>query len=65
MLERQKIIMNEYDFEAQYQQCPIPEEGKIIELKNIQTYETLPLIDKDDVIIQSWDIAMCTNAKTY
>ena len=65
MLERQKTIMNEYDFEAQYQQCPIPEEGKIIELKSIQTYETLPLIDKDDVIIQSWDIAMCTNAKTY
>lgn len=61
MLDLQRIIMNEFDFEAQYQQSPIPEEGKIIELKNIQTYEKLPLINKEDLVIQSWDIAMCTN----
>ena len=61
MLKIQRSVMNEFDFEAQYQQNPIPEEGKIIELKNIQTYETLPLVARDDYIIQSWDVAMCTN----
>ena len=54
-LEIIKANMGSYNFEAQYQQNPIPEEGNILKWKWFEYYDELPY---DGEIIQSWDTAM-------
>jgi len=46
-----------YDFGAQYQQCPIPEGGAMIQRDWLRFYEALPERKPRGKIIQSWDPA--------
>ncbi|HZJ12919.1 MAG TPA: hypothetical protein VFD26_09795, partial [Methyloceanibacter sp.] len=46
-----------YDFGAQYQQCPIPEGGAMIQRDWLRFYEALPEREPRCKIIQSWDPA--------
>lgn len=53
-----KSNMGSYNFEAQYQQNPIPEEGNLLKWGWFKYYDELPY---DGEIIQSWDTAMSDN----
>lgn len=61
-LERLKEIQNtlgNYNFQAQYQQNPIPEKGNVINFDWFKRYTELPKDEKGRPrIIQSWDTAM-------
>ncbi|MEN8129637.1 MAG: phage terminase large subunit [Pseudomonadota bacterium] len=46
-----------FNFEAQYQQQPVPVEGNLIKWSWFSTYETLPTREDTDQVIQSWDTA--------
>lgn len=55
--EVQNTIGN-YNFQAQYQQNPIPEKGNVINFEWFMRYDVLPCDGKRIRIIQSWDTAM-------
>ena len=55
ILETIKKNMGSYNFESQYQQNPIPEEGGLLKWKWFEYYDELP---SDGIIFQSWDTAM-------
>lgn len=62
-LERLKEIQNtlgNYNFQAQYQQNPIPEKGNVINFDWFRRYRTLPQDERRRCprIVQSWDTAM-------
>lgn len=61
-LERLKEIQNtlgNYNFQAQYQQSPIPEKGNVINFDWFKRYTELPKNERGRLrIIQSWDTAM-------
>jgi predicted phage terminase large subunit-like protein len=62
MLELARHKMGSFAFEAQYQQCPVPEGGNLIKWNWFQTYETVPPPMRAlDRIVQSWDTAKSTN----
>jgi predicted phage terminase large subunit-like protein len=51
--------MGSAQFSAQYQQCPVPPEGRIVKLEWFRTYhEEQPFIGRNDKLIISWDTAM-------
>jgi len=52
--------MGSFRFSAQYQQCPIPEQGEIIKWEWFELYEEPPKREPGDKIIQSWDTALKT-----
>ncbi|MBA3512327.1 phage terminase large subunit [Sphingomonas sp.] len=57
-LERQRLLMGSMNFDAQYQQQPVPAGGNIIKAEWLKTYE--PGFDPSTHsghIIQSWDTA--------
>lgn len=54
ILETIKKNLGNYNFEAQYQQNPIPEEGGMLKWKWFEYYDELP---SDGMMIQSWDMA--------
>ena len=47
--------------EAQYQQCPVPPEGRIVKLEWFRTYDQEPVIGLRDKLIISWDTAISGN----
>jgi predicted phage terminase large subunit-like protein len=49
--------MTEYNFAAQYQQCPIPLEGAIVKWAWLKYYEPNELPDRFTSTLQSWDTA--------
>lgn len=56
-LEEQKKKMGEFDFEAQFNQCPLPPGGAIIKEQWVKRYETPPKPSQTIAIVQSWDTA--------
>ena len=54
-LEEVRGMMGGYDFSAQYQQMPLPEDGAFVNLDNCARYDRPP--EKFDRTIQSWDTA--------
>lgn len=49
--------IGEYNFSAQYQQCPIPREGAIIKSKWLKYYDPKELSEEFSHTVQSWDTA--------
>ncbi|MGL4561711.1 MAG: hypothetical protein ACRCV0_05445 [Brevinema sp.] len=58
ILENIKKNMGLYNFEAQYQQNPIPEEGGLLKWKWFEYYDELP---QGGIIVQGWDTASSDN----
>jgi predicted phage terminase large subunit-like protein len=46
------------NFEAQYQQQPVPEEGGLIQWKWFKTYDREPSLEPGSYLVMSWDTAM-------
>ena len=55
VLERIKKSTGSYHFAAQYQQCPVPPGGAMIQADWLKTYGDPPPKERGDQIIQSWD----------
>jgi predicted phage terminase large subunit-like protein len=54
------------NFSAQFQQDPIPPEGNLIRRDWLRFYDQLPPPQSDDILVQSWDVAMTTGeASSY
>jgi predicted phage terminase large subunit-like protein len=58
ILEQLKQSMGSMDFNAQYQQMPVPIDGNFIKRAWFPTYEYPPDIAAGDKIIVSWDTAL-------
>ena len=56
-LEAIKTTIGSFNFSAQYQQQPIPEEGNLVKWPWFNTYDTAPPFESGDQIVQSWDTA--------
>ena len=56
-LERLKIDMGSYDFNAQYQQAPVPAGGNMIKWKWFGFFSDAPPMRDGAIIVQSWDTA--------
>ena len=56
-LEHIKATLGTYHFSAQYQQCPVPPGGAMIQWEWFGSYWDLPQRSSDDRIVQSWDTA--------
>jgi predicted phage terminase large subunit-like protein len=56
-LEQLKKDMGEHDFEAQYNQCPLPPGGYIFKNTWVKRYQKAPGPAQVEAIIQSWDTA--------
>ena len=56
-LEQLKKDMGEHDFEAQYNQCPLPPGGYIFKNAWVKRYQKAPGPAKVEAVIQSWDTA--------
>jgi predicted phage terminase large subunit-like protein len=56
-LDQLKKQMGTHDFEAQFNQCPVPPGGATIKAVWIKRYEDVPGPAKTEAIIQSWDTA--------
>jgi predicted phage terminase large subunit-like protein len=54
-LDQMRAMMGRYDFEAQYQQSPIPVEGAFADMDACPRYDELP--EALDYVLQSWDTA--------
>ncbi|MDT7040792.1 phage terminase large subunit [Candidatus Nitronereus thalassa] len=57
VLEAIQSMIGSYNFSAQYQQQPVPEDGNLIKWKWFQRYDTPPAFERGDKIVQSWDTA--------
>ena len=57
VLRTLKTGLGSFNFSAQYQQCPVPDDGEIISWKWFRIDEITPQREPDDYIIQSWDTA--------
>lgn len=57
-LERMKVGMGSYAFEAQYQQCPVSVEGQMIKREWFQYFDEPPKRTREDEVFQSWDTAV-------
>jgi hypothetical protein len=53
-----KIALGSYDYYAQYQQCPVPPEGAILQRDWFPIYDEIPQRRRGDRIFQSWDTAL-------
>ena len=59
-LDELKEQMGSYRFAAQYQQRPVPAEGGGVKLPWFKWYDRPPKQLTGDLIVQSWDTAICT-----
>lgn len=57
-LEELKRELGSSNFEAQYQQQPVPEEGGLIDWKWFKTYDRAPNLQGNAYLVTSWDTAM-------
>ena len=57
-LEAIKAEVGSLLFSAQYQQQPVPVEGKLIRRSWFPAYDELPAGPWETRIVQSWDVAM-------
>lgn len=57
-LARLRRELGSADFEAQYQQKPVPPGGNLIQLRWFKRYDVAPPLDQYEAIVQSWDTAM-------
>ena len=57
VLERQRRLMRDAAFSAQYLQAPLPESGARVRREWLREYEVVPERRERDSIIQSWDCA--------
>ena len=57
VLDAIKATIGSFNFSAQYQQRPAPEEGNLVKWSWFRTYDHLPAIGAEGRIIQSWDTA--------
>jgi predicted phage terminase large subunit-like protein len=53
-----RIALGSYDYYAQYQQCPVPPEGAVLQREWFRVYDEIPARTRGDRIIQSWDTAL-------
>jgi predicted phage terminase large subunit-like protein len=60
-LDRTKADMTSLNFSAQFQQRPVPLEGNLIKREWFRFYDQLPAPGPNDLIVQSWDVAMTTH----
>jgi predicted phage terminase large subunit-like protein len=58
VLEQLKHSIGSMDFNAQYQQMPVPAEGNFIKRNWFPTYDRPPALGPADRIIVSWDTAL-------
>lgn len=56
-LTQLKIEMGEHDFEAQFNQCPLPPGGATFKNSWVRRYDKIPGPEKVQGVIQSWDTA--------
>lgn len=56
-LEAIKATLGSYNFSAQYQQCPVPPGGNMVQWEWFKTYKKCPAWSDFDQIVQSWDTA--------
>lgn len=57
ILDGLRAMIGTYNFSAQYQQEPVPEEGNLVKWAWFQTYDRPPVLEPGDWIVQSWDTA--------
>lgn len=57
ILENLRTMIGPYNFSAQYQQEPVPEEGNLVKWAWFRIYDSLPMLESGDRIVQSWDTA--------
>ncbi len=57
ILENLRTMIGLYNFSAQYQQEPVPEEGNLVKWAWFQKYDRPPGLEPGDRIVQSWDTA--------
>lgn len=58
-LDRARRDMGTANFEAQYQQSPVPEQGNMVQADWFRTYDTIPQSENTfRQIVQSWDFAV-------
>ncbi len=57
VIDQIKGRLGNYNFSAQYQQCPIPIQGEIIKWEWFKAYDELPVRETGNTIVQSWDTA--------
>ena len=55
ILDKQRKLMSNYNFSAQYQQNPIPAKGNVINFDDLRFFDSLP---NTGTVFQSWDIAL-------
>lgn len=60
ILDELKLNIGSAEFEAQYQQSPIPPGGHMFKREWLKYYPFLPEITDEDIIFQSWDTASKT-----
>ena len=63
-LEKIKGEIGSLDFSAQYQQRPVPLEGNLIKREWFSYYSEPTEIPEPKRIVQSWDVASTTNARS-
>jgi predicted phage terminase large subunit-like protein len=57
VLETIRETIGTFNFSAQYQQRPVPEEGNLVKWAWFQMYDAPPVLEPGDRIVQSWDTA--------
>jgi predicted phage terminase large subunit-like protein len=58
LLDQKREEQGSYVFAAQYQQRPAPLEGGLVKWEWFKTYDTPPIRQPNDQIVQSWDTAI-------
>lgn len=56
-LKRERADIGTYNFEAQYQQNPVPREGNLVKAEWFRTYQVEPHRVTCELVVQSWDTA--------
>lgn len=56
-IARLRVEMGEQDFEAQYNQRPLPPGGALFKLQWLQRYDQRPAVHEVEGVFQSWDTA--------
>ena len=52
-----RAILGSYNFEAQYQQRPMPPEGNLVKRRWFRTYGARPDLSEFEHVVESWDTA--------
>lgn len=58
LLDQKREEQGSYVYAAQYQQRPAPLEGGLVKWEWFKTYDTPPVRQSNDQIVQSWDTAI-------